>query len=131
MPRVGQQPALSDGTAKYVLDRLVAERRVTPADISRYLGEMQTEIRHLEERIARLRAIAAAPQSLGRETREPKRRSRRTKRRPARGSGKAFGGMYGGLIRRVPAGQQQQYKDIKAAQGIEAAIAALRERQRN
>jgi hypothetical protein len=127
---VGQQSlALSEGTAKYVLDRFVADRRVTSADVRRYLGEMQSEIRQIEERIARLRAIAADPESPGRQTPLPPQRARRTKRRPARGNGKALGGMYGGLIRRLPRDQQQQYKDIKAADGIEAAIAALRRRR--
>jgi len=130
MPRVGhQRPALSEGPARYVLDRLVADRRVTATDISYYLGEMQNEIHQIEERIAHLRAIAGASGTTTRQTLVPAPPSRGTQRRRSNTKGKALGGMYGGLIRRLPRDQQQQYKDIKAAHGIEAAIAALRRRK--
>jgi hypothetical protein len=38
--------------------------------------------------------------------------------------------MYGGLFRRVPAAEQPHFEEIKARDGIAAAIAALRERKR-
>jgi len=54
----------------------------------------------------------------------------RRRGRPAARSGKALGGMYGGLFRRVPATEQPHFAEIKEREGIAAAIAALRERKR-
>ena len=48
-------PSLSAGQASYVLDRLVNDRRVSPAEINRYVGEMRNEISELEARLQRLR----------------------------------------------------------------------------
>ena len=48
-------PNLTPGQASYVLDRLVNDRRVSPADINRYVSEMRQEMTDLEQRLARLR----------------------------------------------------------------------------
>ena len=48
-------PSLTSGQASYVLDRLVNDRRVSPAEINRYVGEMRNEISELEARLQRLR----------------------------------------------------------------------------
>jgi hypothetical protein len=75
---------LSPGQATYVLDRLVADRRISAGEISRYVADMHREISSLEERLNSLRSAAgtssapAAP----------------PKRRPGRppGSGTGAGG---------------------------------------
>lgn len=54
----GEGSALSSGQAAYVLDRLIAERRISSAEISRYVSEMSAEIGQLEARLARLREAA-------------------------------------------------------------------------
>jgi hypothetical protein len=51
-------PSLSSGQASYVLDRLIAERRISMGEINRYVGEMGREISDLEARLARLREAA-------------------------------------------------------------------------
>jgi hypothetical protein len=74
MPRPRKEiasPSLSPGQAKYVLDRLVSERRVSPGEINRYVNEMHGEISSLEQQLERLRAAvggsgAAAPVRRGR-----------------------------------------------------------------
>lgn len=53
-------PSLSSGQASYVLDRLIAERRISPGEINRYVGEMGREISDLEARLARLREAAGS-----------------------------------------------------------------------
>jgi hypothetical protein len=127
MPREHSQE-LTGGKAIYVLERLVAERRVAQAEISRYLAELPRKIRELEERIRDLRGDEGPPKP------QPVGKTQTVRRRPARPSakrnGKALGGMYGGLIRRVPAAEQPQFEDIKSREGIAAAIAALRARKR-
>lgn len=53
---------LTPGQANYVLQRLIRDRRVSASDIQRYVGDMHTEIRELEQRLSALRdAAQAAP----------------------------------------------------------------------
>lgn len=59
--RIAPRPAgpdVSPGQAQYVMERLIAEGRVSHADIRKYLREMQAEVADLERRIASLRAHA-------------------------------------------------------------------------
>lgn len=71
MPRPRQTPEppqLSPGQASYVVERLVADRRVSAAEVNRYVAEMHREISTLEQRLNRLReagGIAAATAVLG------------------------------------------------------------------
>lgn len=61
-------PQLSPGQAAYVIDRLVADRRISAGEISRYVGDMHREISDLEQRLSSLRAAtggAAAPARRG------------------------------------------------------------------
>lgn len=57
MPRPPRQysGSLTPGQASYVLERLIGERRVSAADVERYVKEMQSEISTLEQRLQRLR----------------------------------------------------------------------------
>ncbi len=89
-------PSLSSGQASYVLDRLIAERRISPGEINRYVGEMGREISDLEARLARLReaagsvahaavaGVAAAGAAITRRGRRPGRPGRPPGRKPGR-----------------------------------------------
>jgi outer membrane murein-binding lipoprotein Lpp len=124
-----QSQKLTGGLALYVLERLIADRQIAQSEVSRYLAELPREIQKLEARIQALRGdeAAAKPEPI-RATR--KAHTQRRRGRPAARNGKALGGMYGGLFRRVPAAEQPHFEEIKARDGIAAAIAALRERKR-
>jgi len=76
MPRPPRQnsPAtpLSHGQSHYVLERMIAERRISPGEVARYVSEMGREITDLEQRLQRLREAhggsgggAAAPARRG------------------------------------------------------------------
>lgn len=56
-------PQLSAGQASYVLNRLIAERRISSADVNRCVGDMHREISDLESRLQQLRASAGAAAS--------------------------------------------------------------------
>jgi hypothetical protein len=56
-------PELSGGQASYVLDRLIADRRISPGEVSRYVSDMHREISDLESRLQTLRAHAGASSS--------------------------------------------------------------------
>ena len=49
---------LSHGQAHYVLTRLIGDRRITSADVRRYVDDMHREIHNLEQRLASLRSAA-------------------------------------------------------------------------
>jgi hypothetical protein len=56
-------PSLSAGQAAYVLERLIAERRISAAEVNRCVGDMHREISDLESRLQSLRANAGAAPS--------------------------------------------------------------------
>src|SRR5690348_15170768 len=62
---------LSPGHASYVLQRLIADRRITAADVHRYAGDISREITELERRLQELRnaggvTVGAGPRRRGR-----------------------------------------------------------------
>jgi hypothetical protein len=119
---------LSDGLtpsqALYVIDRLIIEKRISPAIVAKIRDEMASEIRELEERLARLR---------GSEEPRPSSVQRRKSPRPTDGSlspatlaSRRLQGQYLNLIRRIPAPQRSRYKQIALTKGREEAVRALR-----
>ncbi len=116
---------LTHSQALYVIDRLVAERKVSPAMVVKIRDEMASEIRDLEERLARLRG--------GTEANRP---ARTTGNGTAASAGKTLSaatqasrrlqGQYLNLIRRVPAAQRARYKQLAQTKGREEAVKALR-----
>jgi septal ring factor EnvC (AmiA/AmiB activator) len=53
-------PTLMPAQAAYVVERLIAERKLTATDINQYLQGLQAEIQSLEQRIEALRSHAPA-----------------------------------------------------------------------
>ncbi|SRR5260221_10733168 len=155
MPRPRKEPApLSPGAAQYVLDRLVNDRRVSARDIEGYVRDMQGEIRALEEKLARLRAMTGPTPSAppvrrgpGRPPRSaaavpegwvssgspqaapeaPRRRGRRARKAitPEQLASRKLQGRYLGLIRQIPASRRGQYQRIAKDESREAAIRAM------
>ena len=94
MPRprlIAPAPQLSAGQASYVLDCLIADRRIPASEVTRYVSDMHREISDLESRLQTLRAHAgaAAPAAASSGTTTGKRRGRPPGRPP--GSGKRRG----------------------------------------
>src|SRR5438067_401563 len=58
-------PQLSQGQAAYVLERLIADRRISPGEVSRYVSDMHREISDLESRLQTLRSHAGASTGTG------------------------------------------------------------------
>ena len=71
MPRPRKQASqashapLHSGQASYVLERLIADRRISPGEINRYVSDMHREISHLEQRLSSLRTAAGSAASAG------------------------------------------------------------------
>jgi len=114
-PRSQSAGTLSPGQATYVLERLVAERRISPGEIYRYLGEINREISTLEQRLNALRGAAGGSYSGGGGGTAPapgRRRGRRPGRprgsknaQPAAGAAPAAAGTKTGRRRGRPPGR--------------------------
>lgn len=87
-PRTNQPSVstLSPGQASYVLERLVADRRISPGEINRYVSDMHREISDLEQRLHSLRTATGTSSTAAASPAAPARRrpGRPPGRRPGR-----------------------------------------------
>lgn len=126
------QQKLSPGQASYVLDRLIGDRRISRADVQRYVNAMQGEIAELEQRLRSLKeatggAIRSAIQALTPGKRRGRPPGSGSKRKSARITAEQLAsrqlqGRYLGLIRQIPASRRGIYQKIAKDKGREAAI---------
>ena len=128
----------SAGQAKYVLERLINDRRISSADVQRYVADMHREINDLEQRLVSLReatgeairgAIAKLPPALGgkRRGRPPGSGGGAKKRRRAaitaeQLASRQLQGRYLGLIRQIPVSRRAPFQKTAKERGREAAI---------
>ena len=147
MPRNPQTPHLSEGQAHYVMQRLVQEGRISPAEVTRYVGDVDRDIRELEAKLQRLKSIRQTTVSSSVDS-EPKRRGRpridagaaaesvqagttRRGRRAKRAvtpevrASRQVQGRYLALIRQIPASRRSEYSKIAKEKGREAAISRM------
>jgi hypothetical protein len=99
-------PTYSHGQAHYVLHRLIDERRLSHGEVSRYVGEMHSEISSLEKRLASLKAAAGTQGAA------------------------ASGGQTGGARRGRPPGSGRRAAAPAAATAAAPAAAPVRRRRR-
>jgi hypothetical protein len=115
------------GQAHWIIERLLADRRISPQDVQQYVAEMHREIQDLEQRLASLRETAgnAPVTSPARRIVSPKIANRRLGR-PTKGSGhpRGIAGTLAVLLRSIPAAEHAAIEAIRADQGIKAAISA-------
>jgi hypothetical protein len=112
--------SLTPAQALYVLDRLIRERRITSAAVHSMVGDMDREVRELEQRLASLRGLSSPPRSQVRRRRSTKATS------PETMASRRIQGQYLGLVRQIPATQRGKFKKIALEEGREAAIRQLR-----
>ena len=130
MARLPQHLSLSPGQAMYVLERLIAERRVAPGEVSKYVSDMGNEIAAIERRLVELRAAAEGGGAAGgqrtavdRSTERGSKAGKRPKRR-----GNRLAGSYMGYMRQVRGSRKKaEFKAVRNEHGYERAIAALRQ----
>lgn len=130
--KASSQQKLSPGQASYVLDRLIGDRRVSRADVQRYVNDMHREIGDLERRLQSLKeATGGAIRSVVQALTPGKRRGRPPGSGKKRSSAKITAeqlasrqlqGRYLGLIRQIPASKRATYQKIAKEKGREAAI---------
>lgn len=121
-------PGITAAQAHYILEKLIDEGSVSPADVRRHLSGMWEEMSVIERRLADLRDLRGAVRH---PVRRVKARLRGRKLRavsPEVARSRALQGQYIGLLRQVPEGDRKRFADIARSRGREAAVAALRKR---
>jgi hypothetical protein len=127
---------LTPSQSHYVLERLRRDRKVLASDVSRYLSELQGEIRQLEERLGFLRDLhqeSPAPARRGRPGRRAGRKARpvsaaKPKKAVSRKTAQSrkLQGLYLSLIRQIDEDKRPAFKKIAQESGREEAIRKMR-----
>lgn len=136
MPRHRQAPSLSPGQAHFVIERLLAERRITATEVSRYVGEIGREIAEIERRLGELRAAtgsygAERPHQVAsaRTTKSTSPKTRPTRRRKKR-RGNVVAGSYMGYMRQIPADKKAKLPTHQARPRIRSSDRGAENRPR-
>lgn len=126
MATKSQAIAVTPAQAKWIVERLIAERRISSADVQKLLSELGAEIEAIERRLASLRSsgghtpvTSPAPRSEGLAATASKEAGRRKKGHP-----RGIAGTLAVLLRSIPAGEHAAIHAIRADKGIKAAIKA-------
>ncbi|MGA8809540.1 MAG: hypothetical protein WB973_16845 [Thermoanaerobaculia bacterium] len=112
--------------AQWIVERLIADRRISHAEVRSIFSDLDQEIAQIEQRLAALRSAAAtqpvaspAPRRRVQSQRPEKRASGRKK-----GHVRGIAGTLAVLLRSIPAAEHAAIAAIRADQGIKAAIRA-------
>lgn len=142
-PKTNVSPshAFSPSHAVYLLERALAERKLSKGDLTRYASEMHAEISHLEDRLASLRDAAVASgrrlvQSIEKKVKggdgpfphaekSPKKR-KKMRISAERKASMQLQGQYLSLIAKLPEKQRATYKSLAKKEGREKAIAEMK-----
>jgi hypothetical protein len=120
---------VTPGQAQWIVERLLADRKISQQDVQRYVADMGREIQDIERRLASLREAAgsgpmasSAPRSEAPAAKTRKRRPGRPKKRA--GHPRGIAGTLAVLLRSVPAAEHAFIAAVRADKGIQAAISA-------
>jgi hypothetical protein len=122
-------PSLSSSQARYILEKLIDERKVSAADIQRHLAGMWQEMSFVEKRIAELRELTQPIKHPIRTVRAARKRVKAAAKRVVSAETKAsrqIQGQYLGYMRQIPKTARAKYKVLAKKVGREQAIAAMR-----
>ena len=123
---------VTPGQAQWVVERLLADRRISAKDVNQYLAGMQEEIRDIEQRLSDLRAAAGTPSVAAPAARTAVVPAKTRKRRAGgkKGHPRGIAGTLAVLLRSIPAAEHAAIAAIRTNKGINAAIAAARDAAR-
>jgi O6-methylguanine-DNA--protein-cysteine methyltransferase len=128
MPRHATIPALTSSQARYVLEKLIDERKVTADDVKRHLAGMWQEMNFVEKRLSELRGLTTSVHPVRKVKAAIKRVTKRRPVSPEVAASQKLQGRYLGYMRQIPEGDRKRFADIARTKGRESAIAALRKR---
>ena len=137
---------LSPGQAKFVLERIVTDKKIKSREIDKYLKEMDSEIENLEERLSMLRGANSSKsavtgrrgrRSAGKASKASKAGAPKEGRKKRRGSRKAttpeaqksrqLQGQYISLIKRFSGKERDKFKKLAQDKGREEAVNQMKQ----
>ena len=124
------EPTVTPGQAQWIVERLLADRRISRGDVQGYVADMGREIQELEEQLASLReaaghagAVSPLPPT---EVPPPKATKRVGRRKKGSGHPRGIAGTLAVLVRSLPVGEHAAIAEVREAKGIKAAIRAAK-----
>jgi Arc/MetJ-type ribon-helix-helix transcriptional regulator len=120
--------AISPAQAHWIVERLIADRRISAADVRSILSELDQEIADIERRLSSLREAAGqgSMASSGPRSEPPAAKTRKRAGRMKKGHPRGIAGTLAVLLRSIPAAEHAAIAAIRANRGIKAAIEAAR-----
>lgn len=120
--------AISPAQAQWIVERLIADRRISAADVRNILAELDQEIADIERRLSSLREVAGHSSTASSVPRseQPAMKTRKRAGRKKKGHPRGIAGTLAVLLRSIPAAEHAAIAAIRADQGIKAAINAAR-----
>ncbi len=141
-PRKPLSPSLSSSQAHYVLEKAVADRKLSAADVDRYVASMHHEISTLERRLAALRDAIVEPvkhfvhkveakvtggdSPFPAHEAKPAKKARKKRVSAARKASMQLQGKYLGLMQKFSKSKRAAFKAMAKKDGRENAIAAMK-----
>jgi hypothetical protein len=121
---VGVSPA----QAQWIVERLIADRRISAADVRSALSGLDQEIADIERRLVSLREAAgqSAVPSPAAQRAAPAAKTRKGAGRRTKGHPRGIAGTLAVLLRSIPTAEHAAIAAIRSGQGIKAAIEAAR-----
>jgi hypothetical protein len=122
-------PHISPAAAHYVIERMLRERRISERDVEQCLAGMRSEIAAIEERLAKLRALAGTPKASTKTKatqKHPAAAPVARKRRKIVSPLRRLHGSYIGYLRQFSERERSKYKKLAAEQGKQAAIDSMK-----
>ncbi len=130
---------LTPGQAQFVLERIVADKKIKPREIDKYIKEMDSEIETLEERLSMLRgslasglgssstrrkrsAPNASPTGGGTRKGSTRKRGSRPATSPEAQKSRQLQGQYISLIKRFSGKERDKFKALAKEKGREEAV---------
>lgn len=135
---------LTPGQAKFVLERIVADKKIKSREIDKYLKEMDSEIENLEQRLSMLRGSRgsapatsgkgrsgrrskAAAATSGSEKGSKRKRGSRKATTPEAQKSRQLQGQYISLIKRFSGKERDRFKALAKEQGREEAVKQMKQ----
>jgi hypothetical protein len=135
-PKKAAPVSFSPSQAVYVLERALADRKLSRADVRQYIAGMAEEIRGLEARLASLREAVVEPvkrlvhkveeKVMGGDPSFPKKRRKQRPVSPEVAATRKIQGQYLGVLSQIPKTKRPFYQKIAKTKGREEAIASMR-----
>jgi hypothetical protein len=128
MVRDAVEVRVTPGQAQWIVDRMIADRRISAAEVRTMLSDMGQEIADIERRLADLRRIAGSAPVASPAARKAVVPAKTRKRRAGgkKGHPRGIAGTLAVLLRSIPEAEQAAIAAIRADKGIKAAIKAAK-----